>query len=85
MVWSVKENRLLQAHIDEGGLRRGFYSSACAVLPDRTMGLIRYKVRRLQMRAQIPVTTENTTRIDEEIQELTVESERAPLYTEYRA
>ena len=79
-MWSVEETRLLRAHIDEWGMREGFIDSACAVLPDRTKDQIRYKVRQLEKLAQAPVVPDSITRIDHELQELTVESDRVPLY-----
>ena len=80
-VWSVEETRLLRTHIDEWGMREGFYDSACAVLPDRTKSQIRYKVRQLEKLAQAPVAPDNITRIDNELRELTDVVQHVPLYT----
>ncbi|CAL8300674.1 unnamed protein product [Arctogadus glacialis] len=77
---AVCRTHLAKAHIDEWGMSEGFFDSACAVLPDRTKGQIRYKVRWLGKLAQAPVVPDSITRIDNELQEMTVESERAPLY-----
>jgi hypothetical protein len=62
-------------------MREGFYDSACAVLPNRTKGQIRYKVRQLEKLAQAPVTPDKSTMIDNELQELTEDSVRVPSYT----
>ena len=79
-LWSVEETRLLRALIAKK-VKGDFIGAACAVLPDRTIGQIRYKVRQLGKLAQAPVTPDNITMIDNELQELTEVVQRVPLYT----